>query len=63
MNNLFLRSFLKLKNLVSHEEGQDLAEYALVVTIIAFAAVASTRVLYTGIANMFENLATAIEGV
>lgn len=54
---------MKLKNLVSHEEGQDLAEYALVVTIIAFAAVASTRVLYTGIANMFENLATAIEGV
>ena len=43
MNTKLLSLFEKLQNLVSHEEGQDLVEYALVVAIIALGATASMQ--------------------
>ncbi len=36
MHDLIRTLQVKLQNLVSHEEGQDLVEYALVVALIAF---------------------------
>ena len=35
MNNLFLAMYVKMQNLMKHEEGQDLIEYALVAALIA----------------------------
>jgi len=34
MNTIFLRLFVKFQNLFTHEEGQDLPEYALVIALI-----------------------------
>lgn len=47
-----------LKNRLLNEEAQDLVEYALVVAILSFAAVASMQNLATGIAAAFGGLAT-----
>jgi len=38
---------LKLQSLVKRQEGQDLVEYALVVALIAFGAVAAMKGLST----------------
>jgi pilus assembly protein Flp/PilA len=57
-NNLWLLS-VKLQNLmsrISEEEGQDLIEYALVVALIAFAAIAGMNTLATDINNAFISI-------
>src|SRR5690242_20328061 len=51
-NNLLLLS-VKLQNFLTREEGQDLIEYALVVALIAFAAVAGMNTLANDINNAF----------
>ncbi|MGD0680570.1 MAG: Flp family type IVb pilin [Terracidiphilus sp.] len=59
MNTLLLTLFEKIHNLVSHEEGQDLVEYALVVAIIALGATASMQSLATVISTAFGSISTA----
>jgi pilus assembly protein Flp/PilA len=57
-NNLWLLS-VKLQNLmnrINEEEGQDLIEYALVVALIAFAAIAGMNTLAGDINNAFSNI-------
>ena len=58
-NNLLLLS-VKLQNLLSREEGQDLIEYALVVALIAFAAVGAMGTLAKDINNAFVNIGTSL---
>ncbi len=42
---------------LKEEEGQDLIEYALVVSLIAFAAIAGMGTLANGINNAFSTIA------
>ena len=58
MNTVILKGYVKLQNLLNHEEGQDLVEYALVVAIIALGATASMRALSTAISNAFASIST-----
>jgi pilus assembly protein Flp/PilA len=59
MNTFFLRTFERLQNLLSCEEGQDLVEYALVVAIIALGATAAMQSLANVISTSFGNISTA----
>jgi pilus assembly protein Flp/PilA len=59
MNTMFLRLYVKLENLVGHEEGQDLVEYALVVAIIALGVVASLRTVASSIGTEFSVIEAA----
>jgi pilus assembly protein Flp/PilA len=59
MNTLMLNLLVKIHNLVSHEEGQDLVEYALVVAIIALGATASMQSLAGVISSSFGSISTA----
>jgi pilus assembly protein Flp/PilA len=45
---------------VKEETGQDLIEYALVVALISFAAIAAMNSLATGINTAFANVATTL---
>jgi pilus assembly protein Flp/PilA len=63
MNTMLLKMYVKFQDLMSREEGQDLVEYALVVSIIALGAVATMRTVSGTIATLFTNLDTAITGV
>ncbi len=55
------RKFIhKLKCLITLNHGQDLVEYALVVALIAFGAVAGMKTLAKGINTAFGNISTQL---
>jgi pilus assembly protein Flp/PilA len=58
--SVLLRLYVKFQNLMSSEEGQDLVEYALVVALIAFGAVAGMKVLASGLNNAFSTISTTL---
>ena len=63
MKNAILKIYTKaqmLSNVLRNEEGQDLVEYALVVSLIAFAAIAGMGVLATDINQAFTNIGTKL---
>ena len=63
MNNTILKLYVKaqaLRNVLRNEEGQDLIEYALVVSLIAFAAIAGMSTLATDINNAFTQIGTKL---
>lgn len=49
-----------IDRLIKREEGQDLIEYALVVALIAFAAVAAMQALAVDINAVFTAIGTAL---
>lgn len=57
MDQLTARSYICIQNLLAHEEGQDLVEYALVVALIAFGAISGMRFLAQGINSAFCQIA------
>ena len=60
MKEKMLMLSAKLQNLIMAEEGQDLIEYALVVSLIAFAAVTAMGTLATDINNAFTGIGTKL---
>jgi pilus assembly protein Flp/PilA len=59
MNNTILKLYVKAqaaRNILVNEEGQDLIEYALVVALIAFAAVAGMNTVATDINLAFTKI-------
>jgi pilus assembly protein Flp/PilA len=64
VNKLIFGVYMKLQDLMKMEEGQDLVEYALVVALIAFGAVAAMKGLSTEINTAFNvissDLATSL---
>lgn len=56
MNNLLVKLYVKLQVLLSHEEGQDLVEYALAVALIAFGAILGMRALANGLDKAFNTI-------
>lgn len=60
MNNMFLKLYVMFQNLKNREEGQDLVEYALVVALIAFGAVAGMSALAGGINKAFNTISTTL---
>jgi len=60
MNVLLLTFYVKLQNLASSEEGQDLVEYALVIALIAFGATAGMGKLANGINTAFSNVSSKL---
>ena len=60
MNHLLLTFYVKLQDLASREEGQDLVEYALVVAMIAFGATAGMGKLASGINTAFSNISSQL---
>ena len=49
-----------LKAVLLQEDGQDLIEYALVVSLIAFAAIAGMGTLANDINTAFSNIGTTL---
>ena len=56
MQRFLLNQYLHLRALLADERGQDLIEYALVVSLIAFAAVAGMQTVATDINSAFTNI-------
>jgi pilus assembly protein Flp/PilA len=60
MNTLCTNLYLDMRDLVEREEGQDLVEYALVVALIAFGAIAGMQFLAAGLNNAFSDIANVV---
>jgi pilus assembly protein Flp/PilA len=64
MDKLVFHLFLKLRELLNREEGQDLVEYALIVALVAFSSVVGMKHLSSEINTAFNtissNLATSL---
>jgi pilus assembly protein Flp/PilA len=58
MNDLMLKMYVKMQDLMAREEGQDLVEYALVVALVAFGAIAGMRTLSTEIDSAFNTISS-----
>ena len=58
MRDQMLLLYTKLQILLTTEEGQDLVEYALVVALIAFGAVAGMGALATEINSAFNDISS-----
>jgi pilus assembly protein Flp/PilA len=58
MNEMMIKMYVKLQTLMAQEEGQDLVEYALVVALIAFGAVAGMSRLATEINVAFNTISS-----
>jgi pilus assembly protein Flp/PilA len=60
MKDIMLKMYVKFQNLAAREEGQDLVEYALVVALIAFGAVAAMKGLSTEINTAFNTISSQL---
>ncbi len=60
MNTLLLRTYLLMKQMLEHEDGQDMVEYALVVALIAFGAVTGMQHLSSGINKAFLSISSSL---
>ncbi len=60
MKDMLLRLYIKIQDLISHEEGQDLVEYALIVALIALACCVGMKSLATAINTGFTTLGTTL---
>lgn len=60
MRQFFRHLSEKLLFLAGSEQGQDLVEYALVIAMVAFGAVASMRTLATAVGTVFSNVTTIL---
>ena len=60
MNHLFLNLYIKLQNLAKDEQGQDLVEYALLVSLIALSCITGMKNVATFLINTFSNISTSI---
>ena len=60
MNTMLLKMYVKFQDLMSREEGQDLVEYALVLSLITLGAVTILKTLGGQVLAIFTAVSTAI---
>jgi len=48
--------------LMIDESGQDLAEYAILIGLIALAVIVAVRLLGTTISNIFDDISSSLSG-
>jgi pilus assembly protein Flp/PilA len=60
MKDKLLSLYITLYTMMRSEEGQDLIEYALIVAVIAFAAIAGMQAVAGDINTAFTNIGSAL---
>jgi Flp pilus assembly pilin Flp len=60
MTNRILRSYGMIQNLMQREEGQDMAEYALLLSLIAVVCIGTIGSLANGITGVMNNVINAL---
>jgi pilus assembly protein Flp/PilA len=60
MHDQFLRLQIKLWELLYSEDGQDLIEYGMIVTLIALAALGGVQSFASAVANLFAKIDTSL---
>ena len=60
MHDRLLKIYVKLQDLASEEKGQDLVEYALLVTLIALGAISGVNHVATAVTKVFTDVSTSL---
>ena len=60
MNTLALNLYVKAQQLLTAEEGQDLVEYALLVSLVALGCITAIDSVAGAITAVFSNMSTSI---
>jgi pilus assembly protein Flp/PilA len=60
VNDTILKLYIKMQDLLSRDEGQDLVEYALVTAIISLGAVTMLKGVATAVVTIFTNIGTTL---
>jgi len=60
MNDMLLTLYAKAQNLLNGDEGQDLVEYALLISLISLAAITATTSLAGAITTIFTRISTSL---
>ena len=62
MHDTLLKLYIKVEDLMTREDGQDLVEYALVVSLLSLAATAAMGSLATAINGAFTAIGDKLSG-
>jgi pilus assembly protein Flp/PilA len=57
---MLLNGYVKFQNMASSEDGQDLVEYALLLSLVALALISSLNGLATTINKAFTSISTSL---
>ena len=57
-----LKLYLRIRNMLINEDGQDLAEYALLIGLIALVVMGSVQILGENLDTLFSDIATEVGG-
>jgi pilus assembly protein Flp/PilA len=60
MNRLAMSVYFKLQSLFEREDGQDLVEYALLITLISLSAVTGMRRVASAVSLVFSNISATL---
>jgi pilus assembly protein Flp/PilA len=60
MTSTILTLYMKLADILTQEDGQDLVEYALVVALVALGATVAMKALATQISAAFTYITTTL---
>ena len=60
MQDMLLRLYVKFQDLKSGEEGQDLVEYALLISFIALLCIAAIAPVGSSLSKMYSNIGTTV---
>jgi pilus assembly protein Flp/PilA len=60
VNNILLKLYVRLQDLLSREEGQDMVEYALIVGLISLGCTATSKFLAQGLSSAYSNLSSGL---
>lgn len=56
MNNFLLKFYLAARGLIRRDDGQDLVEYGLAVTLIALICIAGMNTFATAVTGLFKHI-------
>ena len=60
MHDTFLKMYVKLQNLTNSEQGQDLVEYALLLTMVSLVLVSGIRGIATAVNTVFNTVSSSL---
>jgi pilus assembly protein Flp/PilA len=60
VNTMLLKLYVRLQELSSREEGQDMVEYALIVCLISLGCTATSKLLASGLTAAYSNISSTL---
>lgn len=60
MKSILLNLSMKIQDLITGEEGQDLVEYALLLTLISLTLLSSISGIATAVNTAFSNISSSL---